>query len=76
MTNTKVLLYGEPPFALFYLKASPERWVGLDLQQFRPDPRLYLKKNYIYSATITEKNGDTCMIIKNKKYKILFWREK
>ncbi len=69
---TKVLLYGNPPFALMYFRNK--RWIGLDLQQFRPDPILYIKKGKIYNSNITLKSNGTRiknMNIDGKKYIII-----
>ena len=65
---TKVKLYGNPPYALLYSQEKRE-WVGLDLQQFRPDPKLYLKKNIEYTATYSRgKYSINKMKIKNVNY--------
>jgi len=50
-----VWLYGEDPFGLAYKLQSKKNDLNtpIDLQNFRPDPRDYIEKNKIYSASIS-----------------------
>lgn len=59
--NTRVLLFGEPPFALLYLKK--DRWVGIDLFLIRPEPK--------FSGVKNAKLSDRKLIVDGKTYDII-----
>jgi len=46
------MLYGNEPFALIFLKNN--KISGIDLDRFRPDPKLYLDKYKSYDAIISK----------------------
>lgn len=51
--KAKFSLYGDPPFALFFLKNKD--WVAIDLCLIRPDISNFLEPDRIYDGFI-EKN--------------------
>lgn len=65
--STKIMLLGNPPFALMYKKS--DRWVALDPLIVRPDPLGVLKKNITYNATAKyKKNKLVSFDIQSKKF--------
>ncbi len=66
----KIILYRN--FALFYYILKKGRWIGLDLQQFRPDPRHKLENEKQYNAIVTMgQKGIREMIIQKTKYIVI-----
>jgi len=68
--KTVVYLYGNPPFAMMYLKE--DRFVGIDLHLFRPDPTKTLKKNKVYDAVLRRNTKGISNIQINKKNFIVY----
>lgn len=75
--NSRVHLYGDPVFAMRYLKHassshSKERWVALDIMQFRPDPRDDLWPCIEYDAKIErDEKGVSRVIVGEHRYVIV-----
>ena len=60
MKNGYIMIYGDPPYCLFY--RIKDKIIGIDLVLIRPDPLEYLIPNKKYDAEF--------YLHKNKLYKI------
>ena len=89
--HTKVQLYGDPPFALAYLKSPKthlkeskskkshernyivdQRWIALDIMQFRPDPRDDMWIGSEYNADVErDSKGVKYVTVRGTRYKVV-----
>ena len=69
---TNVYLYGSPPFSMIYYNPKKKRFIAIDLQLIRPDPRIYLHSNKIYNGYISEVGNIISIKIDGKLFYVIY----